>query len=74
MQLACPNCGTRDVRVSHRMGPVQYLKQLFRRLAAPLPPLRHPLGNQRLGERVLEIRALPPMLPSGIDEVDDAVL
>jgi hypothetical protein len=26
MQLACPNCGTRDVRVTHPQGLVQYLK------------------------------------------------
>lgn len=26
MQLACPNCGTRDVRVSHPQGLVQHLK------------------------------------------------
>jgi len=36
--------------------------------------LRHPLGNQRLGERILEIRALSPLLPAGIDEMEDAVL
>ncbi len=29
MQLACPKCGTRDVRVSQLMGPVQYLKHFF---------------------------------------------
>ncbi len=29
MQLACPNCGARDARVSKLMGPVQYLKHFF---------------------------------------------
>jgi hypothetical protein len=29
MQLACPNCGTRDVRASQLLGPVRYLKHLF---------------------------------------------
>jgi C4-type Zn-finger protein len=28
MQLACPNCGTRDVRVSHPQGLVQYIKHV----------------------------------------------
>ena len=26
MQLACPNCGTRDVRVAHPQGMVQFVK------------------------------------------------
>jgi hypothetical protein len=29
MQLACPNCGTRDVKVSHPQGLVQYIKNFF---------------------------------------------
>jgi hypothetical protein len=32
------------------------------------------VGNQRLGERILEIRALSSLLPAGIDEMDEAVL
>jgi C4-type Zn-finger protein len=28
MQLTCPTCGTRDVRVSRRQGLVQYMKHL----------------------------------------------
>jgi hypothetical protein len=29
MQLACPNCGTRDVRVSRPQGLVQHVKNFF---------------------------------------------
>lgn len=29
MQLTCPNCGTRDVRVSHPQGLGQYLKNFL---------------------------------------------
>ena len=29
MQLTCPSCGTRDVRVSHPQGLVQYLKNFL---------------------------------------------
>lgn len=29
MQLACPNCGTRDVKVSNPQGLVQYVKNFF---------------------------------------------
>jgi hypothetical protein len=29
MQLACPKCGTREVRVSHQRGIGEYLKSLF---------------------------------------------
>lgn len=29
MQLACPTCGARDVRVSHPQGLVQYVKDFF---------------------------------------------
>ena len=74
MQLACPNCGTRDVRVSQLMGPVQYLKHFFGVSALRCRRCDSPLGNQRLGERILEVRALSPLLPAGIDEMDDAVL
>ena len=74
MQLACPNCGTRDVRVSHPQGLAEYLKSFFGVSAAPLPALQQPLGNQRLGERILEVCALSPLLPAGIDQVDETVL
>jgi len=39
-----------------------------------LPALQQPLGNQRLVQWILEICALPPVLPSGVDEVDDPSL
>jgi len=29
MQLSCPKCGTRDVRVSHRRGLIEQFKGLF---------------------------------------------
>lgn len=29
MQLECPKCGTRDARVSTRLGPIDYLKTVF---------------------------------------------
>ena len=29
MQLSCPRCGTRDVRVSHRRGVGEYARALF---------------------------------------------
>ena len=35
MQLSCPQCGTRDVRVSHRRGLFEYLKAV-----AGIYPLR----------------------------------
>ena len=74
MQLACPKCGTRDVRVSHPQGLVQYLKNFFGVSALRCRRCEQPLGNQRLGERILEVRALSPLLPAGIDQMDGAVL
>ena len=64
---------TRRTRLSTLgTGPVR--EALLRRFGASLPPLRHALGNQCLGERILEVRALPPLLPPGIDQMDHAVL
>lgn len=45
-----------------------------RRHTPPLPTLQHALGNQCLGRRRLEIRALPQVLPSGTDYLERAIL
>jgi hypothetical protein len=39
-----------------------------------MPAMQDPLGDQRLGLRRLEIRALPALLPSGTEHLESAIL
>ena len=75
MQLACPNCGTRDARVSHRQGlSERESRRLFGTYPLRCAAVQDTLEDERLGFRSLEVCTLSPLLQARTHHVERAVL
>ncbi len=59
MQLTCPHCGLRDIRVSQRRNVLEFLKGIVGIYPIRCRRCKHAMGNQHLGRRRMEIRPLP---------------
>ena len=70
MQLACPKCGTRDIRVSHRQTILEHVEALLGIYPLRCRRCQHPMEHQRVASRSLEICAVPALLPSGTDYLE----